>query len=206
MVLASDNFTDSNGTVLSSHTSDSGHSWTQHPSSVQTTVINSNKIAASTLPLTLSLYYSSAVPPSADYSVQADLTFVGGTFGNIRAGVAGRLDTSANTCYCAQYIGSTTNAYRLIKIVAGTTTSLGTYVITPAAGETHTIKLEMIGTTINMYVDGTLRIAATDSAITATGRAGVRPQNTNADEQLDNWSAFNSIECATYYYRRRRAA
>jgi len=63
----------------------------------------------------------------------------------------------------------------LSKLVAGTYTSLGTYAAgAPTAGNTYTLRVEAIGTTIKAYLNGVERISVTDSDVTAGGGLGLQ--------------------------------
>jgi hypothetical protein len=133
-------------------------------------------------------YANSATPPSADYSVSADITFESSQTGTNLIGVCGRMASGAATLYHAQY-NEVAGAWRLWKQVAGTFTQLGSDVSqTLTIGQTYNIKLEMIGTAIKLYRDGTVLISATDSAITAAGSAGIRINRSGGT--LDNAHGF----------------
>lgn len=120
--------------------------------------------------------YVATTPPSADYYVQALVTPQSGGSGGI-GGVVGRKNaaTGSTDCYGADYYDHATagsRQWRLYKKIASVETSLGTY--TENIGTTtKTLKLSMVGSAIKLYVDGVERVSATDSAVTAAGRAGV---------------------------------
>ena len=40
-------------------------------------------------------------------------------------------------------------------------------------GQTYRLKLEMVGTTLKLYVNGVLKVSVTDTTLTAAGRAGI---------------------------------
>ncbi len=58
------------------------------------------------------------------------------------------------------------------KKVQGVTTTLGSISYTPDAGTWYTIKAELTGSSLNLYVDGVLKMIATDSAFTS-GKTGL---------------------------------
>jgi len=66
-------------------------------------------------------------------------------------------------------------SWNLVKYSGGFKTYLDYVTGQPAltAGQAYRLKLEMIGTTLNLYVDGVLKVTATDSSITAAGKAGI---------------------------------
>ena len=66
-----DQFTGTDGTLLSAHSTDSGHSWTKHPTLADTSEIKTNRLCYTTGGAGDSVYYSSDVPSSADYTVES---------------------------------------------------------------------------------------------------------------------------------------
>jgi hypothetical protein len=189
--ITRDTFTDTDNVLLSAHTADDGSTWTSHPSSTGTVQIsNQNRIHNSGV--TVGVYYSSGVPVSADYSVACTLHAKDATG---ITGVLGRMDTSATTFYAARYSYSTVK-WELYKFVAGTATLLGDFAQTISIGVDYALRLEMRGTSIKLFVDGAERVAATDSAITAVGRPGVRFLSATGTDttglHLDNFHATNA--------------
>lgn len=169
MAALSDTFTGTAGTALESHTADTGETWTKHTSLGSGTAdIRNNQVRGSATP---ALFWSSWTPPAADYYVEITLDVLD-TGSPDTPGASGRIDTAANTHYHARYSRISAGA-QLFKFVAGTATQLGsTFSYTPADGDT--IRLDMAGTTIRLLINGVERISVTDSAITATGKAGLR--------------------------------
>lgn len=107
------------------------------------------------------------------------------------------MSTSANTFYHAraQRVSGTSLNWQMFKFVANTATQLGSSVSqTIAAGNSYNLKLNVSGTTIELYDEGggSPTISATDSAITAAGFAGLRENGAATDStlyHLDNFSA-----------------
>lgn len=173
--FASASFTGTAGTELSAADSN----WTKAPSSSAQNIILSDagRGRLDALNATASIYYHSGVPASADYSVSATLFAKETSGGATYIGVTGRQSTSANTHYLAWYGGTPNNAWQLYKVVAGAVTQLGSNSAQTLTDETgYAVKLEMIGTAIKLYKEGssTPTISVTDSAITAAGKAGIR--------------------------------
>ena len=160
-----DTFTDTNSTALSSHTSDSAHTWTQNGGGGLQ--IYSNRVE-STSSTSAGLYYSSFVPADADYTVTLDMITVGT---GIAPFVAGRCSTSAVTMYGCRWNG--TDTWELIRWVSGTRTVIGTYVGDSPVGSSRTVSLSMVGSTISVSIDGVSRISVTDTGISAAGRPGI---------------------------------
>lgn len=188
--FASDAFTGTSGTELTTYSA----SWTLHTSySGLAYITDANRMRHDG---TTSAYYHSGSPASADYSVSADQFFKETDGGDNTVAVAGRISTSANTMYFAAYSGSTNDYYLLRKIVAGTVTTIGSTSAASITDETsHNIKLEMVGSAIKLYKDGsgTATVSTTDTAISAAGKAGVRFAGATAGNasgiHLDNFSA-----------------
>ena len=163
-------------------------------------------------------YQHSASPPSADYSVWAQIAKGAGNSGSGGpiCGVAGRMAAAADTLYFAIYRHDTTNI-RLFKRVAGTQTQLGssyTYTLTGTAAK---LELVMDGTSISVKLnDSTVIGPVTDSEITAAGKAGIymldmRETGVADSGSLDNFDAAalggggSSVGAILQNYRRRRA-
>lgn len=184
--FASDAFGGTENALLSTYNA----AWSLHGSYTGTCEIASNRVRASLS--TASMYYHSGSPAGADYSVSADLHFLTYRGGGGHMGVAGRIDTAANTLYMARYFSP---GWQLYKGVSGTFTQLGsTSSEEVSAASTINIKLEMIGTAIKLYNygSGTALISATDSAISAAGKAGIRCGAVGSDSDgihADNFSA-----------------
>lgn len=198
MAWASDTFnTGSDGAYIVGNAPVVGGNWTDGSEASSPSPIYSGNRARQKDTAT-SFTYVATTPSSADYWVQADVTPQSGGSGGV-AGVCARkvAGTGAGnlTCYWADYYDHATagsRQWRLVKYVSGTATVLGTY--TENIGTTtKTLRLSCVGTAIKAYVDDVERISATDSSVTAAGRAGMifgaaSSPSTNA-VYLDNWLA-----------------
>jgi hypothetical protein len=134
--------------------------------------------------------YYSGTPASADYSVTADIV-IKSSAGS--TGVAGRISTTALTMYYA-YIEQVTGKVVLAKKINGATTSLGVSSSTYGIG-TVSLTLDMVGTTIRALINGVAVASATDSSITAAGKAGIRApaiSDTTTGKHLDNFVATDT--------------
>lgn len=197
--FARDNFTDTAGTTIQSHTPSGGGSWTRHTSYSNDSVItDANQCRHGGSAGTSSAYYHSASPASADYSVSMDVTQHGST-GTRASGPCGRMDTSANTFYHLRY--EDTGSWKLFKFNAGTATQIGNYTQTLTVDVAYTALLDMSGTSVTGKVNGSTVIGpVTDSSISAAGKAGFRhfeaSTNTNG-LYLDNFSADEADPAAT---------
>lgn len=135
------------------------------------------------------LYYHSASPPSADYSVSCDL-YRFDTFSVLAGPVARATGTATATFYHARY-SSGAGAFQLYRYNNGAATIMGTSAaVTMNAGDTHAVKLEVNGTQISVYLNGgTTPIIGpiTDNSITAAGYGGLRSASPSG--YFDNYSA-----------------
>ena len=173
-----DSFTDTDGTLLNNHISNTGHGWVKYLKSGAanaeepgTAVIASGVLKMGDV-TNWSSYYNGWTPPSANYTVQ--LVFTISTLGNSAGGVMGRVDPATGTFYGFQLMGQSAGNYYLFKNVNGVQTVLATGTIsTPAVGN-YTVALVMNGTSIVGKINGTVIASVTDASITAAGKAGIR--------------------------------
>lgn len=202
--FATDTFTDSNGVNLPTHDAN----WVKHGSSgaSQLIITDANRIRVGTTDSSETIYYHSGSPASADYTVKADFLKKDDSDGAQM--VCGRMSTSANTFYAAQYtrsVSGSTAAWKLFKRVAGTFTQLGSSVNqTLTVDVAYEGKLSMSGSTIELYKEGsgTPSISTTDTSITAAGKSGLRGTgyvSTNTSSlHLDNFSADDLTSGTTF--------
>lgn len=159
-----DNFTDTNGTGLGSHTSDSGHTWTQISG---TGSIQSNRLWTATNP---GRFQSSWTPASADYDVEGVGERITDTSASIY--VMGRY-TDNNNRYWGGWSGT---QWVIGKSQGGSVNgslAVGSSGV-PSVGVPFTIKLEMRGTTIKLYLNGVEECSVVDSpGVTGAGHPGL---------------------------------
>lgn len=173
--FVSDTFTDTNGTSLNAHTPDVGGAWTDTPSPPTSSLadIESNHLECNAH-FETNRFYNDAAQPSGDYYVEVVITQNGSHGWNNFAGVLGRVQQASGTleCYEAVWIeNGSSDQWELFKWSGGSPTSLGTWADAFASG-TRTVRLEMNGTAIKVFVDTVERISVTD-ATWSTGRAGL---------------------------------
>jgi hypothetical protein len=207
--VSSDSFTDTAGTELKdTHTGELGATWDRpgaynDPWSDKPIISNANR-ARKASGDTWGVLYSSGVPASANYSVQADV-YVASTLTGDVAGVMGRLSTSTVTGYAAVY-SVPLGQWALYKLASGTKTLIGTpYSQTLAAASTYRLTLDMSGTTIRLLVDGVQRISVVDTTVSVTGTGGVTlgfqgasstSTTDTAGMQLDNYTVGTAATTA----------
>jgi hypothetical protein len=200
MTFASATFTGTEFTELSAVDSN----WTKQSGYSQDAITGSTGaylICNSTT--NVAVYRHTATPPSADYTVSADIATVsGGTTDDMSMAVTGRNAAAADTYYFAQYNHASTQL-RLFSRVAGTNTQLGSSYTMTLTTTPVRILLSMNGSSISAQVDGVTRIGpVTDTSITATGSAGVRifdsrQSGTSDAGWIDNFDA-SSIGGSAY--------
>jgi hypothetical protein len=193
--FVSDAFTETGGlpVILSSHTPDTGSTWVKHGSYTGDLTVDHANDRVVGGGAALGIYYNDAAPASADYTVQVDVVMLNNTLAGY-PGVAGRVNTGADTMYRAIYDQPNGN-WVLDKQVAGANTVLGTYAQSLSNSTTYVLKLEMIGTAIKLYVDAVQRVSVTDSGVAAAGKAGVVLFASGVSD-VDNFVATNASAAA----------
>ena len=195
--VSSDTFTGTSGATLQSHTGEIGATWAKHAISATDAVITPNGRIRKSGNTSGALYYSSAVPTSADYTVEADV-FVASILNNDQIGLVGRLDPTGNGTFYATYYDESTQKWSLVRVINGAPTVIQTQASGAAltANTTYRVGLSMTGSTIRLLINGVQLLSGTDTTITAAGRGGFvvgfGTQNTNDTDnkgmQLDNYS------------------
>lgn len=165
-----DSFTDVDGTNLTAHTGETGATWTKHPVNAGDIKIASNTARGDGTNVTY--YTASGTPATADYSLDIDVT-AGSLITQDLFYLWGRRDTVADTGYFCRIYRPTPNVHVLGKAVAGVYTVLSTYSADVAAATTYHWLFTLTGTSLEFKIDGVSRATATDSSITAKGKAGI---------------------------------
>jgi pectate lyase len=104
-----------------------------------------------------------------NYSVKADIKV--DNYNSNRVLLCGRYKDGNNYYAASLYKGSTLEIRKKVNGSSSTVTSKNLSVPT---GSYHTIELEMIGSSIKVYVDGTLQLSTTESSL-KTGAIGLVP-------------------------------
>ncbi|TCO51096.1 concanavalin A-like lectin/glucanase superfamily protein [Kribbella antiqua] len=205
-LISADKFTAPTGTELSVHTTDT--SWTRWGADLNTGVITAQGRLRQTAALTgAASYYTSATPSSPDYSVEADIT-VKSLLAIDDVGIEGRIQLGSGltgTFYLARYHIAALGVaqWELRRNVDGGSSSLATVPQSLTAGQTYRLRLDMVGSTIRLFVNGVVIATVSDpSPISPAGRAGVRLGSTAAilgqsdttGLQLDNFQ----VNLSTY--------
>lgn len=144
-----------------------------------------------------------------DMEVSATITAVT-TNSEPRCGVIGRKDSTTTRTYYSAYgtfDGTAASEWRLIKRIAGASTSLGGNSTDPAV--TDIVKLRDDASSHSLYVNGTEFVApVTDSEITGNTRVGLYMQGVTASDScsLDNVNAYDYLIPGTSFGSLRRRA
>jgi hypothetical protein len=167
-----DTFTDVDGTIITNHIGEIGASWSLifGAAPASPALIANNRLYATSV--NQSFYQANGVPKSADYYVEALITFLPQA-PNDAASVAGRISPTEATMYFGRY-NNAVGAWQLFKTIAGSSTQLGSNVPGDYLGGDHLVRLTMQGSNISLSLDGAQLITANDTSITLPGSAGVR--------------------------------
>ena len=187
-----DTFTETVTVVLSLHT-EGGTTWADRDSSA--TGISDDgatDVAYCGIASDEFGYYNSYTPSDADYCVEGDVKVSGS--GKTSMGIALRMATATQDQYFVRYSGGD-GQWELYKRVSGTVTGLGTDYTGDVPTTVKSVRLCASSSSLTVYVAGVSRITATDSAITATGKAGIYNYfgDTGATEYIDNIEVYNTV-------------
>lgn len=180
-LLINDTMTDTDGTVLQSHTPDQGGSYSKYPGYTEDAEIH-NDGSTSRLRSSLSIggltYVNSQAPPIADYRVLVDVrtvTLLDTDFCGLLFRADSTVAAGSDTYYYSDlsYTIAVGGLLRLFEAVAGVFTEIGSYAPTIAAGNTYALEIRGTGSALEVYFEGVQRISVTDSSITAAGKAGL---------------------------------
>lgn len=175
---------------LSTHTADTGNTWTNTVGSKNMVFSSAGRVFCNGS----AAYIASGFIPTEDYIIESDLYVASNNGGFI--GVEGRAFTSTDTCYVFGYDGSGTPHWQITAVSAGVSTGLATVNAALNVGQTYHIKLQMVGNVISGYVDGVLVAQVNDNSVNGfyglVTQAGIRGGTVAATDttgyHLDNFS------------------
>ncbi len=165
-----DNLTGTAGNSLTTHTSDSGHTWSTIGDGTQDIVFETGgtSIKASGTPDTLHMFLPSITPASKNQTVNASITI--NNTGKNTHGLISRC-TDKDNLYFVQYGGG---VWDLQQRVAGTITSLSTWTDPGTAPFTRIVELVVTDAAKIVNIDGVQRINYTaTNALTSVGKYGI---------------------------------
>jgi hypothetical protein len=193
---------------LNNHTSDSGHAWSVEGSNVAL-VIDSAANNLTTNGVVNIYALSGATPPSADYTVEQDIT-INTTSNFTSCGVLARASVS-NSGYLFE-VDPNEGTVALFQRTSGSNTSLGSASLNVLTlPVTYNVKIEVSGSSITGFINGVAVVGPiTNTVHTAAGLVGlrVRPvgsRDDNADYDIDNFSA-NTLAAAGPDYTQRKGS
>lgn len=189
----SDTFTEASNTSLASHTPNTGTSWTllwnTTPRVLQVESVADQVRGDGNGGNQGIIYTADATYPSANYEVE--FTLVATITSIVPVYVFVRIQDQENM-YAVRLVPST-GTCRLYKKVSGTWTALGSLFDAPANGSV--CKLSINGTALKFYDDGVEVASATDSDISAAGKAGLgMGGGTELVTSTDDISATNFLD------------
>jgi hypothetical protein len=177
--VSSDNFDRADATTL-------GASWTTLKGLVNSLGIFSNQVDVTSTGTASGNYWSADAAPDNQLAVATVVAVAART-----QGVVVRAITSGSTQN--QYLGGHDNnqtgntRLRIWKMVGGVRTDLASHATENVTAGT-VLKLEAIGTTLNLYVDGVLKVTTTDPDLTA-GQPGLMADHGTLNVAIwDDWS------------------
>lgn len=191
--VASDSFTRANETL----TADAN--WSTQTGATSPELVSNHLEASGT---SVSNTAQWVTDPTNDQYAEADVTISGSTNGY--CGVAVRLQSGAFTCYVGVWDATGGGTYRIEEVTDGGYTSLNSSAGSQGTTGTKRLRLEAIGTSLKLYVDGVEEVSTTDASNTAGGigplvyyEGGTQPQVdnfaagdiTNISTAVDTWSA-----------------
>jgi hypothetical protein len=167
--FTSDTFGGTAGTDLAGQSATAG-TWVEAVSTGDVIISTAGRARIGTTSFA-SFYYVNQAPGTADYDVIADVVRVGTQARPL--GPGGRLASNGASGYAVNF-NDVSDQWELHRITSTSASSvLGTWVNAPTIGVAVSVKLEMRGTAIKVYMDGTERISVTDGNVTAAGFAGL---------------------------------
>jgi hypothetical protein len=192
-----DSFTDSDTTLVSNHTSDSGDTWVfgLNQNAGSTAKIYSNVLTKDNdASANAAVYYLTGETLNNDYYVQAKIKMMSSVSSG--AAIVARINTASDNYYWLRH-NRDQNRWELRVTVNGTASTLNSgsalYSDTMNAGDERVAKLEVIGTSIKAYIDGIERISATDSSH-SSGQPGIRfngIQSQTTGYSIDDFTVVN---------------
>ena len=193
-----------------------GSDWTvrQGPAQSFSVVLDGSKVYRQNDATASQLYISQAQGGVAwmDSTIEANLKPLSFSSSSALVSLWGRYDATSNAD-CGYYVGLRGDGQVLLgKRVVGVSSTLGSPVAVPggiSAGTWYDVKLDMQGTTLKAYVNGTQLLTQTDSACTS-GSAGVgsvgasfesddvRVSAPSTNACVQNWAASTCGAFCTY--------
>jgi len=144
---------------------------------------------------------NSTAPGTADYEVEAAITLGGlSAGGSVGIGIVGRYQ-DVNNFYLAWIDSGAANVI-LFRVQSGGYTPINNWNNGSALASPVTLKLRMSGTSLEIWVNGVMRVPYTDSGVGAAGVFGFRAFNPSdgnlSAARFDNLVVSNLISAPVY--------
>lgn len=169
MSLVFDSFTEASDVLLTSHTPDTGGSWSNHLRTMTVVAAEGRATGDSTAATSAAVH--SATPSTNQYDIEAVCreSSAGGL-----AGVRARAVDINN--YIQFYLNSSSGWLIIEEVLAAAVSEYSTYSFSILANTDYALKMEVRnGTNLcKGYLDGVQRVQITADQITSIGKAGVR--------------------------------
>lgn len=197
--IAQDTFTELLDVDLLDHTPDTGTGWdtdTQADLDVFGLLTDNVGVASGSTNIRAARETTTIGDDDMDVTLDCVLNSVAT---NNSGGPTGRIPDTVNGSanrYQAKLVGdATTVDVELEKVVASTTTSLGTYDLNAASTDTVTLKLEIRTAAKKVYVGGVERISSVDDSLTGNNFSGIGVLRSNF--RGDNYLSEDAAAAAT---------
>jgi len=177
-VFLSDTFTDTNGTLLSAHTPETGGSWTKRSGFSNLTITSNKAVGSSNFN---NVYTNAAVPGGNEYDIEYDLTPSSGYNNDC----FGRFVDLNNYFRCVL----ANNFIYFYKKVSGTETLITFVGYSLNIGVVNTVKFEIRDAAKKVYIDSVEKISTADDSITDAGIVGI---GGDSESKIDNLVSTDS--------------
>lgn len=189
MGFADDTFAGTTTSDLGGQSASDGGTWTARDGTG--TVVGNGAGAIGSGSASRGGYYHSGTPASADYTVSGDITIT--SSGKSSLSLAARMNTASNEQYFIRWSGGIPG-WEIYRRTGGSETSMWNGASGTVPTTTVAATLEVSGSNISLYLNGSLAQTVTNSAITSAGKAGI--YNFFADaggSTIDNFSASDPV-------------
>lgn len=170
-----DTFTGTNGAHVDARSGETGATWTRvagiGTDGTDELAITGNELHG--IGGNEALYYASGTPATADYSVEVPINHLG-VGGNVIIGFMVRMSTDGQNGYRIVLTGFE-DELQVYEFVGGTETLIYDE---PWTASDHTIRVEVEGTELRLYVNDVLKTTETGLNVTDAGRVGVYKYST----------------------------
>lgn len=129
---------------------------------------------------------------TSDMVAEADMTVA---VSNSRGGVAVRYQPGATTYYrgAVNRVSGGDDDFEIGKVIAGVFTSLATATVGGELGSAR-IRLQIVGSTLTLFCDGTPKLVVVDTSIASGTRAGIA--GVSAGGSRIQWNNFHAEDVA----------